>query len=163
MRGTIVDAETGTPLADVTVEVVGGDATGATATTDDDGRYTLIYNGEIYNHATLRGELSSLGERFHGSSDTEVLLKAYARWGKGCLERLRGMFAFAVWDRDEQRLFLARDRLGIKPLYYVDLPGRFLFASEFKSIVWSAPAANILISPASSGVSAVAAAPRPTT
>lgn len=114
----------------------------------EDGRYTLIYNGEIYNHASLRGELSSLGERFHGSSDTEVLLKAYARWGKGCLERLRGMFAFAVWDRDEQRLFLARDRLGIKPLYYVERGRGLAFASEVRTLLATSAAAPRLSAPA---------------
>ncbi|MEO7332244.1 MAG: asparagine synthase (glutamine-hydrolyzing), partial [Minicystis sp.] len=114
----------------------------------EDGRYALVYNGEIYNHASIRGELSSLGERFHGSSDTEVLLKAYVRWGKRCLDRLRGMFAFAVWDNVEQRLFLARDRLGIKPLYYTERGRGLAFASEVRTLMATSAAARRLSAPA---------------
>ncbi len=94
----------------------------------------LTFNGEIYNFLELREELESLGYRFRSSSDTEVLLYAYAQWGPKVLDRLIGMFAFAIWDRHRQNLFLARDRLGEKPLYYAQRPGCFAFASEIQSL-----------------------------
>ena len=108
-----------------------------------DGRYALIFNGEIYNYREVRQELQTLGHRFHTDSDTEVLLAAFAEWGADCLPRLNGMFAFAVWDTQERTLTLARDRLGIKPLYYATVQsengagGSFIFASEVKSILAS--------------------------
>jgi asparagine synthase (glutamine-hydrolysing) len=96
---------------------------------------TLIFNGEIYNFQDLRVELEKLGHRFTSGGDTEVLLKAYGQWGEACLKRLVGMFAFAVWDSRRERLFIARDRLGEKPLYYYDCPGLFMFASELRSLL----------------------------
>ncbi len=100
------------------------------------GRFVIVYNGEIYNYRELRGELERVGIVFRTDSDTEVLLEAYGRWGARCLDRLNGMFAFAVWDRSEQRLFLARDRLGEKPLLYYPLPaGGIVFASELKGLL----------------------------
>ena len=106
--------------------------------TADDGRYTLVFNGAIYNFKELRGELEGLGRRFLTDCDTEVLLQAYAQWGQQCLGRLRGMFAFAVWDASAQTLFAARDPFGIKPLYYRAEPdGSVLFASEIKALVAS--------------------------
>ena len=92
----------------------------------------VVYNGEIYNHLSLRKEL---GTRFQSTCDTETLLAAYGRWGRDCVERFRGMFAFAIWDPAEQELFLCRDRLGIKPLYYARVGSRFLFASELRAIL----------------------------
>jgi asparagine synthase (glutamine-hydrolysing) len=92
-----------------------------------DGRYVLIYNGEIYNFRDLRAEL---GGDWRSDSDSEVILKAYARWGKSFVQRLRGMFALGIWDRQEKRLLLARDRLGVKPLYYAQRDGAVLFASR---------------------------------
>jgi asparagine synthase (glutamine-hydrolysing) len=100
-----------------------------------DGRYHLIFNGEIYNYVELRRELEKLGQEFRSRSDTEVLLHAYSRWGRGALSRLVGMFAFAVLDTRERSLFLARDFFGIKPLYYAHLPGGFAFASEIKALL----------------------------
>jgi asparagine synthase (glutamine-hydrolysing) len=100
-----------------------------------DGRYTTVFNGEIYNFQELRRELEGQGVRFRTRSDTEVLLEAYAAWGRGALEKLRGMFAFAVWDAHERRLFAARDRLGVKPLYYAQLPEELIFASEMKGLL----------------------------
>jgi len=101
-----------------------------------DGRFVIVYNGEIYNYRELRGELERGGVVFRTDSDTEVLLEAFGRWGTRCLERLNGMFAFAVWDRAEQRLVLARDRLGEKPLLYYPLPsGGVVFASELKGLL----------------------------
>jgi asparagine synthase (glutamine-hydrolysing) len=98
-----------------------------------DGRYWIAFNGEIYNHSEMRLELEGLGHRFVSRSDTEVLLAAYAQWGQVCLERLEGMFAFVLVDRVRATLFAARDRFGIKPLYYWVAPDRCLaFASEIK-------------------------------
>ena len=94
----------------------------------------VVYNGEIYNYLELRGELQQLGHIFKTQSDTEVLLAAYGQWGIGCTERLRGMFAFAIWDENNQTLFLARDRMGIKPLYYHLNNEAFVFASEVRAI-----------------------------
>ena len=93
-----------------------------------DGRYVIVFNGEIYNHGELRAQLDSVNWR--GRSDTETLLEAYRAWGPECLARLSGMFAFAIWDRTEHRLFLARDRMGVKPLYYSWQGSRFAFASR---------------------------------
>lgn len=99
-----------------------------------DGRFTLVFNGAIYNFRPLRAELSAGGWAFRTQCDTEVLLAAYARWGAACLNRLRGMFAFAVWDTQEQTLFLARDPFGIKPLYYRHAGSQLLFASELNAL-----------------------------
>jgi len=98
-------------------------------------QYTLIYNGELYNTAELRHELELKGHRFFGHSDTEVLLHAYAQWGEGCLKRLNGIFAFAVWEENRNRFFLARDRIGVKPLFYMLHNGGIIFASEMKTIL----------------------------
>jgi asparagine synthase (glutamine-hydrolysing) len=99
-----------------------------------DGRYTLSYNGEIYNFRDLRAELESAGHRFASHSDSEVLLEGYARWGREVVDRLVGMFAFAIWDERERTLFLARDRAGEKPLYYADGGAKFAFASELQAL-----------------------------
>lgn len=101
----------------------------------DDGQVVLIYNGELYNYHNLRVELESLGYAFRSKSDTEVLLNAYREWGAECVYRFNGMFAFAVWDDAQKRLFLARDRYGIKPIYYYFRNGVFAFASEIKSLL----------------------------
>lgn len=100
-----------------------------------DGRYRIVFNGAIYNHQELRAELEAKGFSFRTRCDTEVLLAAYAEWGAACLPRLRGMFAFAVWDAQERSLFIARDPLGIKPLYYSQQPDdTFVFASELGAL-----------------------------
>ena len=97
--------------------------------------YTLVYNGELYNTEELRRELLELGHSFHGHSDTEVVLHSYARWGQDCVEKFNGIFAFAVWEKNRRRLFLARDRIGVKPLFYTLRQGGLLFASEMKTIL----------------------------
>src|SRR5688572_14303363 len=106
-----------------------------------DGRYAITFNGEIYNYRELRQQLKTKGHKFTTETDTEVLLAAFAEWGTDCLPRLNGMFAFGVWDNQEQTLTLARDHVGIKPLYYSQLPatdgeqGVLVFASEIKAIL----------------------------
>ncbi|MDA8560541.1 asparagine synthase (glutamine-hydrolyzing) [Nitrospinae bacterium] len=103
---------------------------------DESGNYFIVFNGEIYNFLSLRQDLEAAGSRFHTNSDTEVLLEAYKKWGTDCLQRLNGMFAFAIWDRPKRRLFLARDRLGEKPLFYFPLTeGGLVFASELKALL----------------------------
>jgi asparagine synthase (glutamine-hydrolysing) len=96
----------------------------------------LVFNGEIYNYRLLRDELVALGHVFRTKSDTEVVLQSWLAWGPDCVRRLRGMFAFAIWDRNQQTLFLARDHVGVKPMFYSLLPnGLFVFGSELKSIM----------------------------
>lgn len=102
-----------------------------------DGRYTITYNGEIYNFKELRTELESRGHRFYSNTDTEVVLNAYVEWQEKCLSKFNGMFAFAIWDKQYKRLFLARDRYGIKPLYYYKKEDVIVFASEIKAIIKS--------------------------
>ncbi|MEW6983621.1 XrtA/PEP-CTERM system amidotransferase [Colwelliaceae bacterium 6471] len=102
--------------------------------TSSDGNFVLIFNGEIYNFQDTRKELEQLGYQFSTHSDTEVILNAYIQWGAECVERLQGMFTFAVWHQQEKSLFIARDRLGIKPLFYSIINNRLFFASELKSI-----------------------------
>jgi asparagine synthase (glutamine-hydrolysing) len=103
---------------------------------NEDGTVHLVYNGEVYNHADLRQELAGLGHRFRSTCDTEVILHAYEQWGTdGCVTRLRGMFAFALWDERSQTLLLARDRMGKKPLYLSEWEGRLYFASEIRALL----------------------------
>ena len=97
--------------------------------------YTLVYNGELYNTQELLRELMKAGHRFRGHSDTEVVLHAYAEYGDRCVDRFNGIFAFAVWETEGERLFLARDRIGVKPLFYMLHEGGLLFASEIKTIL----------------------------
>lgn len=110
-------------------------ATGDQPMHDATGRWSVIQNGEIYNYRQLRHQLTDRGYRFSTESDTEVLLHGYAEWGDGLCHRLRGMFAIAIWDAQQQRLFVARDHFGIKPLYYSYLGGHLCFASEIKSLL----------------------------
>ena len=97
--------------------------------------YHMVYNGELYNTEELRRLLVLEGHTFLGHSDTEVVLHAYAQWGDGCVERFNGIFAFAVWEEEPERLFLARDRIGVKPLFYTVRGGQLLFASELKTLL----------------------------
>ncbi len=102
---------------------------------NEDGRFWVMQNGEIYNYPELMDELTALGHRFATHSDTEVLVHAYEEWGAACLDRLNGEFAFAVWDRQERELFLARDRFGIRPLFLARYGGDVLFASEARALL----------------------------
>ena len=100
-------------------------------------RFVITYNGEIYNFKELRIKLEALGHQFHSQTDTEVVLNAYAEWGEKCLNYFNGMFAFAIWDKQLKKLFIARDRYGIKPFYYYHHHNTFIFASEIKAIIAS--------------------------
>jgi len=102
---------------------------------NEDGTIWVILNGEIYNFQSLRRELMNKGHRFRTNSDTETIVHAYEEWGEKSIERFRGMFSFALWDEKQQQLFLARDRVGKKPLYYMEEDGRFIFGSEIKAIL----------------------------
>ena len=100
-------------------------------------RYWISYNGEVYNYIEIRAELESLGLKFQTGSDTEVILAAYQQWGKSCLDRFNGMWSFVIYDHFEKTLFASRDRFGVKPFYYHNSPGKFLFASEYKVLLAS--------------------------
>ena len=102
---------------------------------NEDGSVWIAFNGEVYNYRELKPELESLGHRFHTASDTECIVHAYEQWGRDCVQHLRGMFAFAIWDERARKLFLARDRMGQKPLVYRLAGGRLVFASELKSLL----------------------------
>ena len=112
-----------------------------------DGSCWIVFNGEIYNHRLLRQELEARGYRFRTQSDTEAILHAYEEYGPGCVDRLEGMFAFAIYDRVKREVFIARDRLGKKPLFYATMGGALHFASEMKSL-WESPAWNGDLDPA---------------
>ncbi|MDQ2900519.1 MAG: asparagine synthetase B, partial [Acidobacteriota bacterium] len=113
------------------IDLAGGDQ----PISSEDGDAVLVFNGEIYNHGALRKELEGLGRRFHSHCDTEVLLQAFLQWDTRCFERLRGMFAAAIWSQSEKRLILARDRIGIKPLYTYRRGRDIYFGSELKAIL----------------------------
>ena len=108
---------------------------GAQPISNEDGTLWLTFNGEIYNFMGLRDDLVARGHVFRTRSDSETIVHAFEEYGEDCLERLRGMFAFAIWDSVKKELFMARDRLGKKPLYYYADRGRLLFASELKAIL----------------------------
>lgn len=115
------------------IDILGGDQ----PITIHDGAYTIVYNGELFNTAELRRELEAAGHQFRTRCDTEVVVRGYAEWGSQVLDRMLGMWAFCIWDRERHSLFLARDRLGVKPLVYAEVSGGFAFASEIKGLVAS--------------------------
>src|SRR4051812_47017938 len=110
-------------------------ATGDQPLGNEDGTVQVVFNGEIYNFADVRDELQARGHQFRTRSDTEIIVHGFEEWGEDCVTRFRGMFAFAVWDDRRRTLLLARDRLGVKPLYYALLPGGIVFGSEIKSLL----------------------------
>ena len=132
--GVWAEAETGVVLAHRRLAIIDVSPGGAQPMHSADARYVITFNGEIYNYRGIRDELAAAGRGMRGDSDTEVLLEACAFWGvEGAIERAIGMFAFAFWDRTTRTLSLVRDRLGIKPLYYVATPERLLFASQLRA------------------------------
>lgn len=122
-------------LAHARLSIIDTSALGNQPMTDESGRYTIVFNGEIYNYKLLKKELEQKGYPFTSGSDTEVLLKLYIEYGAACLEKLNGFFGFSVLDKESNKLFIARDRIGIKPMYYYEDEQQFLFASEMKAIM----------------------------
>ncbi|ESS72453.1 asparagine synthetase [Methyloglobulus morosus KoM1] len=131
-EGEFFDKEVGLGHRRLSIIDVGG---GGQPIGNEDGSIQVVFNGEIYNFIELREELQKYGHQFRTHSDTEVIVHAYEQWGIQCVKRFNGMFAFALWDGNKRELFLARDHLGIKPLYYVILGSQLLFASEIKSLL----------------------------
>lgn len=130
-KGMHLDGPVGLGFRRLSIIDLGG---GHQPMADAEGRYWVVFNGEIYNYRELRRMLAARGHVFRTQSDTEVILQLYAAHGARCVDSMNGMFAFAVWDSAERTLFLARDRMGVKPLYYAETPQAFLFASEIKSL-----------------------------
>lgn len=133
--GFFFDEKAGIGLAHRRLSIIDLSRAGRQPMASDDNTIQVVFNGEIYNFRQIRDILTTRGHQFKSQTDTEVLLKAYLQWGLDCLTRFVGMFAIAIWDTNTQRLFLARDRLGIKPLYYYLHEGTFLFASELKALM----------------------------
>ena len=131
--GTYIDADNSVYFAHRRLSILDVTDAGHQPMASNDGSVVVVYNGEIYNFLELREDLARKGRIFQTSSDTEVLIQAYAEWGMDCLSRFNGMFAFALWDRSRKKLFLARDRIGVKPLYLLEGPHGLMFASEVKT------------------------------
>nr|WP_087473780.1 asparagine synthase (glutamine-hydrolyzing) [Nitrospira cf. moscoviensis SBR1015] len=132
--GLFIDGPVGLGHRRLSIIDLGG---GHQPMSNEDGSLRIVFNGEIYNYRSLREELKAKGHQFQSQSDTEVILHLYADRGEACVHALNGMFAFAIWDAHRRVLFLARDRMGVKPLYYAVTPKAFLFASEIKAILTS--------------------------
>ncbi len=130
--GCFIDNEVGLGHRRLSIIDLGG---GAQPIGNEDGKLQIVFNGEIYNFVELRAELEAAGHHFKTKSDTEVIVHAYEQWGPDCVKRFNGMFAFALWDGYKRELFIARDHLGIKPLYYVMIGSRLVFASEIKCLL----------------------------
>ena len=125
-------------------------ATGQQPLYNEDGSVVVVFNGEIYNYQELIPELQALGHVFHTRSDTEVIVHAWEAWGERCVDRFRGMFAFALYDRNRETLFMARDRLGVKPLYYACCPTARCCSAPSSSRCWCTPASAARSTPARS-------------
>ncbi|MFO0706485.1 MAG: asparagine synthase (glutamine-hydrolyzing) [Nitrospira sp.] len=140
-EGVFVDRSVGLGMRRLSIIDVGG---GHQPIESEDGQVTVVFNGEIYNFATLRADLERRGHRFKTKTDTEVIVHAYEEDGPDCVKHFNGMFAFAVWDHRAKRLLLARDRMGIKPLYYIQLGSKLAFASEIKALLTLPEVARVL-------------------
>jgi asparagine synthase (glutamine-hydrolysing) len=134
-RGTHLDPGARVGLGHRRLSIIDLSAAGHQPMPNDDGSCWIVYNGEVYNHAEIRRELEAKGVRFRSRSDTEAILRLYEAVGEGCVERLNGMFAFAIFDAREGTLFLARDRIGVKPLYWADVGGHLVFGSEARALL----------------------------
>src|ERR1051325_9489080 len=131
--GILLDGEVGLGNARLSIIDLSG---GSQPIPNEDETLWIVFNGEIFNYIELRAELEQAGHRFRTSSDTEIILHLYEQHGPACLHKLNGQFAIAIWDRRQRRLFLARDRLGVRPLFYATLPdGCLLFGSEIKALL----------------------------
>jgi asparagine synthase (glutamine-hydrolysing) len=134
-HGIWVDADTGVALVHRRLSIVDLSPAGHQPMHSADGRFVIVYNGEVYSHLPIRTEIEATGHRFRGHSDTEVMLESFARYGiRATADRLIGMFAIAIWDNQERALTLIRDRLGIKPMYWAKINGLFMFGSELKAL-----------------------------
>lgn len=122
-------------LGNARLSIIDLSARGNQPMSGSDGKKWIVYNGEVYSFPQIKKELQSKGYQFNSNTDTEVVLKSYEEYGPKCLEKFNGMFAFAIWDEEKKELFLARDRIGIKPLYYYFKDGKLIFGSEIKSIL----------------------------
>lgn len=136
-HGTYVNEQQSCALGHTRLSIIDTSRAGHQPMLSANGALAITYNGEVYNYRDIRRELEASGDVFHTETDTEVVLRAYERWGADAVVRFRGMFAFAIWDERKQELFLARDRLGIKPLYYQIQRGRLVFGSELKALLAS--------------------------
>src|SRR2546429_2125000 len=133
--GSWYSPEQGVALGARRLAIVDLSRAGHMPMSNEDGSVWIAYNGEVYNHEALRTELEAKGHVYRSRTDTETIVHLYEEEGSRCVERLEGMFAFAIWDSRKRELFLARDRLGVKPLYFAQLPGGFIFGSEIKALL----------------------------
>ena len=135
--GEFIDQNKGIALSHNRLSIIDLSSAGQQPMISDDGSTVLVYNGELYNFIELRSQLEKLGHQFHSQTDSEVILRSFIQWGITCVNHFDGMFAFAVWSAKSNKLFLARDQMGMKPLYYSELPngGGFIFASEIKAFL----------------------------
>jgi asparagine synthase (glutamine-hydrolysing) len=130
-QGVLVDGGIGLAHTRLSIIDIAG---GRQPMSIEDGALTIVFNGEIFNYLELREQLCQLGHRFSSRSDTEVILHLYRRYGTDCVQHMNGQWAFAIWDRPRRRLFLSRDRVGVRPLFYTHRGDMFSFASEIKSL-----------------------------
>ena len=133
--GVFIDDQQGVGLGHRRLSVIDLSPAGHQPMISDDGKSVIVFNGEVYNYSEIKNELTGFGHQFEGASDTEVVLKAYIQWGVECLEKFIGMFAFAIWDKTSKKFFIARDRLGIKPIYYYFEGKTLIFGSELKALM----------------------------
>ena len=133
--GTLIRSDERIALGHRRLAIVDLSEAGRQPMANEDGSVWITYNGEVYNHVALRAELEAAGHRYRSHTDTETVVHLYEEHGRRCVERLQGMFAFAIWDARRGELLLVRDRLGVKPLYYAQLPGGFVFGSEPKAMI----------------------------